>query len=39
MPYKYFEQKRVRKLVLPTSFDMNKIQIGIPAEEDEAALV
>ena len=39
MPHKYFEQTRIRQLTLPTSFDTNKIQIGIPVDADEAMLV
>ena len=39
MPHKYFEQTRIRQLTLPTSFDTNKIQIGIPVDADEAAMV
>ena len=39
MPHKYFEQTRIRQLTLPTSFDTNKIQIGIPVDVDEAMLV
>ena len=39
MSYKYFEQTRIRQLTLPTSFDINKIQIGIPIETDQATLV
>lgn len=39
MSYKYFEQTRIRQLTLPTSFDTNKIQIGIPVDADEAMLV
>ena len=39
MPHKYFEQTRIRQLTLPTSFDANKIQIGIPVDVDEATTV
>lgn len=39
MPHKYFEQTRIRQLTLPTSFDPNKIQIGIPVDADEARVV
>lgn len=39
MPHKYFEQTRIRQLTLPSCFDINKIQIGIPVDADEAMLI
>lgn len=35
MAYFIYEQSRIRKLKLPKSYDLSKIQIGIPADENK----
>ncbi len=39
MPHKYYAQTKIRKLVLPATFDKKNIQIGILVQTDEATLV